>query len=112
MNQIGRQFKVMMRDSRTKLGGAKAPIVMKQHSIRKPVAWGLYDLLISRVDKIDNSKIVDSPHLLLPEGGVRFIPSLVWTTPILDKDSPITPLTFLTYTNLYFHPSMDGGRLD
>ena len=60
------------------------------------------------MDGIKNSKIINRGHLLLFAGGAWIVPILVGAILILYQDGPI-PVTFFTYTNIYFHLWMEGN---
>jgi len=61
------------------------------------------------VNKVENSKIVNGHHLLLPKSGPGLIQCLVETAPISDRDSPI-PIHFLYIYKSILLPN-DAGRL-
>ncbi|KAJ8421737.1 hypothetical protein Cgig2_010030 [Carnegiea gigantea] len=42
-----------------------------------------------RMDGVNEPKLLRDTHLLLPKSGTRSVPSLVWPSPIPDRDGPI-----------------------
>ena len=60
-------------------------------------------------DRVDKSEVVYDSHLFLPQGGIRLIPSLVWTLLVANGDDPV--LIHLLYVNKFLLSSVDEGML-